>query len=338
MKKLKSLMAVLLVAFAVLLVKDTAMAATKKLTDLDYTETKNSFDSSNYSATIEGRDGNTYTGDVIFLDASLDENYVTYNLNKKYSKLKISMVCSTSTTVGGNFSVYFYGDDKLLKSQENYSGSSTVAKEITVDVSNVKTLKITSTNTGFWANGFIYLVNSSLTGGTLTLSDSTLKLNVKESTYLTYSGESSTGGELTGTAKWKSSNKKVAKVSSKGKVVAVKPGVCKITCTVGDTSATAKVIVLPSKVTGVSTLSSGKNFVQLTWKAQSGVTGYKVYMYDPDLEEYTLMKTVKSGNSARISDLSKNKTYKFKVVAYVKSGKKTYNGDMSAVYKAKTTK
>jgi hypothetical protein len=334
MKKLRSLLTVFLVAFAVLLAKDTAMASTQKLTDLDCVESNNC----DFPSSIDGRDGNTYSNNVIQLDASLENTYVTYNLNKKYTKLTISMVCSTDSNENGNYNVYFYGDDKLLKSQENYSGSLTKAKKITVNVAGVKILKISSTNTGSWGLVFIYLVDSNLSGGKLTLSDSTLKLNVKESTYLTWSGEDTSGAKLTGTAKWKSSNKKVAKVSSKGKVVAVKPGTCKISCTVGGMTTTAKVIVLPSKVTGISTLSNGKNFVQLTWKAQSGVSGYKVYMYDPDLEEYTLVKTVKSGNSARISDLSKNTTYKFKIVAYVKSGSKTYAGAKSAVYKAKTSK
>jgi hypothetical protein len=334
MKKMKGLMAVFLVAFAVLLMKDTAMAGTKNLTDLDCVGSGNC----SFPSTIDGRDGNTYRDDVICMDASLSDTYVSYNLDKKYAKLKVSMICSTSSTTSGNFNVYFYGDDKLLKSEENYSGSLTAARTITVDVTGVKTLKITATNTGSWGNGWIYLVDSKLVSGKLTLSDSTLELNVKESTYLTWSGENSSGGELTGTAKWKSSDKKVAKVSSKGKVVAVKPGTCKISCTVGGMTTTAKVIVLPSRVTGIKTLSSGKNFVQLTWKAQSGANGYKVYMYDPDLEEYTLVKNVKSGNSARISDLSRNTTYKFKVVAYVKSGSKTYAGAESAVYKAKTSK
>jgi hypothetical protein len=326
-----------MVAFAVMLVKDTAMASGKKLTSMNYEESNHSFDSTNYTSSIDGRDGKHYD-DVIFFDASLLNAHVTYNLNKKYTVLDASVVCTENTTSGGNFTISFYGDDKLLGTVQNYLGDSTAAKPVSIDVTGVKELKITADNDGTWANGFVYLVNATVSAAKLELSDSTIKLNAKESTVLTWSGEDISGKALSGTAKWKSSDTSVAKVSSKGKVVAVSAGACKITCTVKKTSATATVIVLPSKVTKISTISSGKNFVQLSWKAQSGVSGYKVYMYDTDLEEYTLVKTVKSGNSARIDSLKKNTTYKFKVVAYVKSGSKTYYGEKSSVYKAKTAK
>ena len=55
------------------------------------------------------------------------------------------------------------------------------------------------------------------------------------------------------TVKWKSSNTSVAKVNSKGKITAVKPGTCTITCTTtsGKKTATCKVTVKAVKVTSI---------------------------------------------------------------------------------------
>jgi hypothetical protein len=90
-------------------------------------------------------------------------------------------------------------------------------------------------------------------------------------------------------------------------------------------------------VTGVSTKSKTKNSIKLSWKAQSGVSGYQVWMYDIDLEEYVKVKNVsKDLHVAPTTKLKKGTTYKFKIRAYVKKGSKKYYGEYSKVYKAKT--
>lgn len=128
-----------------------------------------------------------------------------------------------------------------------------------------------------------------------------------------------------------SSNKKsVAKVSSKGKIVAQSAGCCTITLKVKNVQKKIKVIVLPGKVTGIKKVSATKNSIKLSWKSQKGVSGYEVWKYDSDLEEYEKVKSVSGDfSSATINDLKKNTKYEFKIRAYVKDGSKKYYGENS---------
>lgn len=174
-------------------------------------------------------------------------------------------------------------------------------------------------------------------GYNIQINEKNLEMKPGESTFLQCAVEDIDGNTVNKTVSWKSDNVKVAKVSSKGKVVAVDPGSCKITCKVGDSKKTVKVVVLPRQVSSLSVMGRNTGSIQLKWKKQTGVTGYMVYRYDPDLEEFTKVKTVKgSFNTATIQGLKKGTTYSFKVRAYVKSGSKTYFGDYSKVCKVKT--
>ncbi|MDO5519055.1 MAG: glycosyl hydrolase [bacterium] len=139
---------------------------------------------------------------------------------------------------------------------------------------------------------------------------------------------------------WKTSNSKVAKVSSKGKVTAVGVGKAYIYAVAKDgskVSAKCTVIVTPKKVTSVKASSVKKTSLKLSWKKQSGVTGYKIYRYDSKKKAYKLYKTVKN-NQVTLTKLSKNKTYKYKVAAYKKIDGKMYVGEMSSVKSVKTKK
>ena len=172
----------------------------------------------------------------------------------------------------------------------------------------------------------------------LSLSDKTLILNKGNKTFVTYSVTGPSGQELSTKAKWTSSNKAVAKVSSKGMVVAMRPGSCTITCKAMGLTAKMKVVVKPQKVKGVKTLSKSSNFVQLSWTKQPGVSKYQVWVYDTDVEEYVVAKTVKgSFNTARVNGLSRNKAHKFKIRGLVRAGK-NYYGSFSKVYTARTTR
>lgn len=337
----KGLTAVLALAMIVTAAPQPAFAAgsTKNLVKLEYVESNDSLESSNYSGLYEGiktPDDEFYAQkDILFLDASLEGN-ITYNLAGKYSKLSGKIVTKKDTG-SGNYTVSFYGDGKLLKEYTDITHEHQ-GISFSVNVAGVKELKIASENSGSYSYGWVFLAKPTLTCGTLTLSDETLEMNAKDSTFVTYSYTDTKGNEKTTGAKWKSSNTKIAKVSSKGKIVAVAVGSCKVTCTIGGVSKSVKVVVLPKKVTGVKELSKGKNEIQLTWAAQKGVSSYQVYMYDVDLEEYTLVATTKGAvNSARVKDLSKNTSYKFKVRAVLKAGK-NYNGAYSKVVTIKTSK
>lgn len=171
------------------------------------------------------------------------------------------------------------------------------------------------------------------------INEKSLKMKPGESEYLQYTIEDINGKKVSKKASWKSSNVKVAKVSSKGKVVAVNPGACSITCKAGNSKKTVKVLVLPKRVAIQSVISQNSQSVQLKWKKQAGVTGYMVYRYDPDLGEFTKIKTVKGNfNTATIRGLKRGTTHSFKVRAYIKSGSKNYYGDYSKAYKVKTKK
>ena len=138
---------------------------------------------------------------------------------------------------------------------------------------------------------------------------------------------------------YKSTKTSVAKVSSKGKIVAVAPGSCKISVKSQGVTSNITVIVLPNKVNNIKRVAATKQSIKLSWKKQKGVSGYEVWMYDPDLEEFTKVKTVSSDfSSANIIQLKKGTTYKFRVRGFVKSGSKKYYGEFGKTYKLKTNK
>lgn len=97
-----------------------------------------------------------------------------------------------------------------------------------------------------------------------------------------------------------------------------------------------KMIVKPQKVSGGSQISVFKNSVNISWSKLNGVSGYEIYRYNPDYEEYRLAKTI-SGNisNSTITGLSSGKIYKFKIRAYVNGNTKTY-GAFSSEFKAVT--
>ena len=170
----------------------------------------------------------------------------------------------------------------------------------------------------------------------LSLSDTSLVMAKGEKVYVKAAVTGPGGKTVSAKAKWKSSDKSVAKVSSKGMVVAMGPGTCTVTCKAKGMTAKVKVVVKPQRVTGLKAISKSSNAIQLQWKKQSGIAKYQVWMYDTDVEEYVLAKTVKGHfNTARIAGLSKNKAYSFKVRGVV--GKK-YAGPFSKVVLVRTTK
>ena len=124
-------------------------------------------------------------------------------------------------------------------------------------------------------------------------------------------------------AKFKTSNKKVATVSSKGVVKAKGIGTCKIKITVGSSSKNSKVTVVPKNVTIKAATLSGTT-AKVTWKKVKGVKGYYVYKSTNANSGFKKVATVKGAKktSATIKNLASGTTY-FKVKAFGKSGKKT---------------
>lgn len=70
----------------------------------------------------------------------------------------------------------------------------------------------------------------------------------------------------------------------------------------------------PVKVAKTS-YTAGKNSITLSWNKSSGASGYIIYQYNKKTKKYTKIATVKT-NKYTVTKLSKNTSYKFKIVAY----------------------
>lgn len=135
------------------------------------------------------------------------------------------------------------------------------------------------------------------------------------------------------------SNSKVISVKKDGTLYAKYPGVAKITvkpAAQSQLSMSKTLAVLPSKVGGVK-LTAKKKAVKVTWKKTTGAAGYKIYRATSKKGKYSCVKTVSSKTTSFTNKkLKKKKTYYYKVCAFVKSGKTTWNGAYSSVAGKKT--
>ena len=143
---------------------------------------------------------------------------------------------------------------------------------------------------------------------------------------------------------YKTSNKKVATVTSKGLVKITGYGTCKITITAaksGTYRAAKKVITVNGRL--AKPLLRGVNVktkkVKLTWNKVSGASGYKLYIKYPGAKKYALALT-KSAKVKGVThrSLTKSKTYYYKLRAFKKVGKKTVYSGYSKAIKVKIKK
>ncbi len=132
---------------------------------------------------------------------------------------------------------------------------------------------------------------------------------------------------------YKSSDEKVATVSSSGKVKAVGIGKATITVTTADgskLSAKCTVTVNPQKVKTLKTTSVTADGVALKWSTITNATGYQIYKYNE-----TSKKWEKLTNSSKTTYTDKKvtmgQTAQYKVRAYTKVSSATYYGEYSPV-------
>lgn len=140
--------------------------------------------------------------------------------------------------------------------------------------------------------------------------------------------------------KWTSSNEEVATVSSKGVVTGKKAGKATITVTAQDgTKKSDKCVITVkelSKVDDLKVSSKSKKTVEITWKEVEDADGYNIYMADSKNGKYQKIGSTKAGvTTFTKKKLTSKKKYYFKVVAYRKAGKKTYEGKFSSVKNVK---
>ena len=153
-------------------------------------------------------------------------------------------------------------------------------------------------------------------------------LNAKAKTKLTY----------------KSSNSKIATVSSSGKVIMKNPG--KVTFTVyaastGQYKGTTKKVTFTSnlKKPALTAKAYSGRKIKLTWSKVPGANGYKVYIYDKSKKKYICRLNKKSSvKSVTHQGLKAGKTYIYKVRAYRMVNGKTVYSPYSSVRKATARK
>lgn len=168
------------------------------------------------------------------------------------------------------------------------------------------------------------------------LSKSSLDLTVGETAKLTY--KLSPTLLYNDSVEWKSSNKKIAKVSSKGKVVAVSPGKATITLTAKDGSgkkAKCTVTVIPEKVTSVKQKSVTATSYTLYWSKVQNATGYRIYRYNSKTKKWDILKNT-TKTSLKITGINLGSSDKYIVRAYAKVDGKNYFSEKSKTYTFRT--
>ena len=103
-------------------------------------------------------------------------------------------------------------------------------------------------------------------------------------------------------------------------------------------SAQCTVKVVPKQVNGLYVVNGKqtKSSLVLSWNSVSGADGYRVYKYNSSKKCYETYRDTKQ-TTLRVSKLSAEKRYLFKVAAYVKNGSSKIFGDKSASVKGYTT-
>lgn len=172
--------------------------------------------------------------------------------------------------------------------------------------------------------------------GTLKQHQITVKKSFKKilgSKSFSLNARSATGGKLS----YSSSNLKVAKIDSKGKVKIAGVGKTVFTITAhGDKKYTVKKVkvtltVIPKTVTGVKAKAQAGRKCKVSWKNLSKVSGYQIrYSQKSGMKS---AKSVKAAGAKKksitLKKLKGGKKYYIQVRAYQRAGGKTYYGNWS---------
>lgn len=164
----------------------------------------------------------------------------------------------------------------------------------------------------------VRVVNLATTAKTFKYSEIGKKLELKPST----GPENATNH---GISKCVSSNEAVATVDDKGVVTVTGPGVCSIKVYALDESIYkgCTIYVTPNKIETINQAITNST-VELSWKAETGASGYKVYQYNEDSKEYVEKQDIGKSTSYKATGLSAKTTYKYKIIPYIYVGWKNY--------------
>ena len=103
----------------------------------------------------------------------------------------------------------------------------------------------------------------------------------------------------------------------------------------GKFSTAVEALTKPENVTKIYTRSITDNSITLYWDKAEGATGYSVYIYNKEADEFTVYKNT-SRTTLTVSDLKKDTPYRFKVMSYKEAGGSTALGDISSEHKEYT--
>ena len=199
----------------------------------------------------------------------------------------------------GASKVAVYGDDSNGRATElGYTYTNARIKAYTDNTTQKTTYKLSGKTLGVSKGGTANL--------SLNISPSSVKRNVK----------------------WVTSNKKVATVSSSGKVKGKSYGTATIKATfvAGNSTKTlkCKVTVGPSKVKNFK-VKGAKKKITVNWKANSAASGYEIYYSKKKTDGYKKLAAVTSGSQSKYSKKLSAGTYYVKMRPYLtKDGKKLY--------------
>ena len=93
---------------------------------------------------------------------------------------------------------------------------------------------------------------------------------------------------------------------------------------------------LTSRLTTTISLSKTKTKkIVISWKATSGASGYEIYRASSPKGKYTKIKTINGRKTVKYTDskVKKGKTYYYKVIPFIKKGKKIIRGTSSVIKK-----
>ena len=137
---------------------------------------------------------------------------------------------------------------------------------------------------------------------------------------------------------WTSSNKRVATVTSKGKVRAKSPGKATITVKTKDGKYKAKAVITVKPKNTSFTLKGNASSVVVKYKKRAGIDGYQIYRSEKKKGGYERVttRTKKKGGQYTSVGVRANRTYYYKMRTYkVVKGKKIYS-TFSAAKKVRT--
>ena len=103
----------------------------------------------------------------------------------------------------------------------------------------------------------------------------------------------------------------------------------------GKFSTAVEALTKPENVTRIYTRSITDDSITLYWDKAEGATGYSVYIYNKEADEFTVYKNT-SRTTLTVSGLKKDTPYRFKAMSYKEAGGSTALGDISSEHKEYT--